>query len=77
MISSQFISAIILEQFTVSLQYILFCIAYNNIYNNDGEVVNMSKNDYMKYITKMLKSINNLDTLKQIYSFVQKLFNED
>lgn len=77
MISSQFISAIILEQFTVSLQYILFCIAYNIIYNNDGEVVNMSKNDYMKYITKMLKSINNLDTLKQIYSFVQKLFNED
>lgn len=37
----------------------------------------MSKNDYMKYISKMLKAINNLDTLKQIYNFIQKLFNED
>ena len=37
----------------------------------------MSKNDYMKYITKMLKTINNLETLKQIYNFIQKLFNED
>lgn len=37
----------------------------------------MDKKDYIRYIVKMLKSINNIDVLELIYKIVYDFYTKD
>lgn len=42
-----------------------------------GGLHRMDRNDYIRYIVKMLKSINNIDVLELIYKIVYDFYTKD